>query len=457
MANPRRIMAVSIAVLLTVTSLYAAVRDAQHALDSEARFLVASNIPCTNILANTTVNATVSGVYAAITNSTGSGHATPLASLPSQSGVDNATISMFRTVCSYTQFQTLVQVWGVANFSLEYYTGHDNVALEAANFTVTWATANGSVFWGYEEWWSGNLSTATISGPYTMTNAATAVSAALPTMSFSKNWAGFNWTVPKPSGAPDVLTTESAYTQVATIKNPACCQHNVGTHTIDPVAAVWTGLEGAATSDTGGTYQLLQTGFVYDTVNPNKNFCAVGGARSCHYGLWWEDLTIASTLTVKRSVAFMYSGTSHARLGDVLQETVFANTSAPAGNYTTVVVDVTLNHTWSHTISIPNWTPTAAPFITEAANLSVNRTGFHIQQIANFNQTYFEYGVVCGKTMGCVRTPTSSYGIITLEQLASNHNTAEAALATCPNLLGPKTTNCQIVQWLNSNYDYLFV
>lgn len=455
----RPTIAISLALLLLVGRGASLVMFSDRRESARATFSVDVSVPCTAILANGTVNATVSGVYASILNSTGGGLAGPsILSLPAQSVVDNATIAMFSSVCPNPLFQSLVQTWGASNFSLEYYSGNDTTSLEAANYTVTWAVPNGTTWWGYEEWWSGNLSSSTLSGPFSSNSAATPVSAGLPSTSISKDWAGFNWSVPKLGGSPDTLVSESAYTRVQTITNPACCQHNVGSHTIDPVAATWTGMEGSTTSDQGGSVQLLQTGFVYDTVNSNKNFCAIGAKRSCHYGLWWEDLTLATTaLTKPRSVAYMYSGSSHARLGDVLEESVFTNTTAPPGNFTTVIVDVTLNHTWSHAVSIPTWTPTTAQYITEAPDLSVNNTGFHIQQIANFNQTYFEYGIVCGKTRGCVHTPTTSYSTFTLEQLVGNYNTAETPLSTCPNILGSKTTNCQTVQWLNSNYDYTFV
>jgi hypothetical protein len=393
--------------------------------------------PCSTILANSTINGTISSVYTTLANSTNLN----LTRWPAQSSIDAAVAAMFQTVCAISSFQSLIGSWGATNFSLQFNETAPDIGLGDANYTVGWQQWSKTQLVEHTEWWSGAINNLQVSGPFSQSGVTTMTAAALNT----PNWAGWEWWS-NVNGGTQSLHGEWAVAPTVVMTNPACCQTGVpGGWTIDAVGAVWTGLAPQA----GGAGGLLQTGYVYDSTSPTATWC-IAAPSSCNYGLWWEFLP---------GPPFMYTGNPHTAIGHHLTEAV-VKAASPANAWTTLIHDWTVRSTYTNTVVKADWIPKYATFIVEAPTLRIPPSpGSEDQQIPYFGPVSFEAGYLqnAANVLIPVTSPhaAGTFNVYTLNQRAANSNTAEAFSNPCNGYTG--LTWCAGVTYTNSNYDYPYV
>jgi hypothetical protein len=397
----------------------------------------------------------------------------------SRSTVASSAWSMFNTACNTTAFQVLAQGPGAGNFGVEMLAissgGSSTPSVGGpsySNYTFDWQQGNSSAPLADEEWWSGNLSSGHVIGPFINTAIRSMWNGGKP----SKMWSGYEWWAPSASNAslPAILTSESAWTKIIPFSVPVCsspptnCQSNVSAGTtIDPVGVVWTGLNNTSGKARLGMGTLLQTGYVYDAANPSASWCTANKS-GCDYGLYWE---------LSPSMAYAYNGAPDGILGDTLREEVF-NTVSPtcivngkAGTYWATEIDdlgPSLPRSVLHAVCLPEFMPLYAPMIYDSPYLQV-AGHWHYQQTPQFSHNtpiVFQSGYVARPG-----TPPTLYPVVTLwgntppgyykftmnEKLA-NPNTNESFVYPCgSSYLGGVSRSCQIIEWINSNYDYTYV
>jgi hypothetical protein len=380
---------------------------------------------------------------------------------------------MFNTACNTTAFQVLAQGPGLGNFGLELANAASGSASapsvpgpKYANYTFDWQQGNATEPLADLEWWSGNISSGTVSGPF--------INAATRSMRNGgdpgKTWGGEEWWVQGTSGTA-VLSNESAWTKIVLFSTPTCplphtnCQTHVPHNTtIDPVAVVWTGLNTTPGNASAGKGTSLQTGYVYDAAHPSAAWC-IGNVSGCDYGFYFEQ---------SGYLAHGWSGTPRGSPGDIVREEVYNTNSAcstgPGNNWAMEIDDTPLLRTprfLVHTVCLPEFKPLYAPMIYDSPFLKV-AGHWQFQQTPQFSSNasvVFQSGYVVVPTI-----PPTFYSVVTLwgssppsvkqytmnEELA-NSNTNESFVSRCGNVYLPGIQpSCQFVEWINSTYDYTY-
>lgn len=417
-------------VILVVTLLLsggaAAAPTGRHASATQPSLGVST---CSNLLPSGAIQGTVSDVYDFLANNTNY-----------QFGLSSgqlvyATQELFDTVCQRSDFAESASAAGFPHVTLEYEFVGGNA--QYTNFTLTWMTANNGLLLDHHVYWSGNLSSGTISGPYSMATAP------LPTYGsfYSHSQAGYDfwWSV---GGTLQTFWRVAAYTQVVQMTNPGLStQKNVPPGTaVDAEGAAWVGTSPQSTEGGG----LLQTGYAYDASNPSSSKCT-GAPNGCDNGLWYEYLP---------SPPQPYSGNPTVPVGAILDEQV---QNAGSGYWDAMIYDYSNGHTYPASVYVGSYAPRYAYGIMEAPSyLGV------VQQIAQFqgSPVDFEYGTV-QTTSSCRQSCVlwdSLYAVGTYDQTVLNQEqgvtNTNANQASCGGMVGGGTVTCYQMKWLSSLYDY---
>jgi hypothetical protein len=411
---------------------------------------------CSSLLNQTGINTSVSAIYAHTANSN---------SWANQTSVDSATWSTFIAACANATFQSLAQSWGSGNFSFDLQSvgpssgnSPSTAGLAFANFTFDWRQWSSGSLLSDREWWAGNLTTASVSGPFTLSSFASMWNEGHQ----STVWAGYEWYNATNSFGPKVLNGESGWTTTLAFTNPSCCQVGVPTgETIDPIAVVWTGLNatsGAHPRDSGAS---LQVGYAYDAASPTSSWCT-GGLRGCDYGFYHER---------SGAPAMPYTGAPHAKSGQVLQEQVFQSNAtsncAVKGVrmvwWISQIVDLAYAPKGVHThMDCMELLPKYAPMIYDSPQAVVVGVP-HYQQTASFGTVEFQSGYVwTGWTPVVAESAANLYpgqdNIFTMNERSGFQNTREAFSGNCGvQYVAAVATSCQDTQYQNANYDYGWV
>ncbi|HZY70216.1 MAG TPA: hypothetical protein VFF67_04460 [Thermoplasmata archaeon] len=368
--------------------------------------------------------------------------------------MDSTTFSMFNTACSSPTFQNLAQGYGFGNFSVEFFGSSSGLAF--ANFTFNWEVwqtglGPSSDLLTAMEWWSGTLSNGNVNGPYAPIHHRSMRVG----IDSTHTWAGYKFFGP---GTPSpTLNGEGGYAYVANFQAPACalapCLLNVPHGvTIDPVGAVWTGLNDS-------TAQGLQTGYVYDQANYSQGWCT-GQAGGCDYGLFWEQ---------SGRYAQPYTNYPTAAAGNVLEEEIYNSytvcASGTGGKWTMEIINTNTTGVWTKSLCLGEFKPIWAPMIYETPWLKVAGQFFYQQtpKFGPFGQVEFDDAFV--------NTSTALYSAaylllpppggcacnipIQMNEKGTTINAAPSYSTPCGlSFIVLLTTSCQFIGWSSSYYDY---
>jgi hypothetical protein len=390
-------------------------------------------LSCASLLPNAAVQGNVDGIYSFLENNT------TFSFDMSRAAVTTSTESLFGSLCSTPQFAAVASAAGIQRVTLEYqFHGGD---ARFANFTLSWLTSDNGVQYAHRVYWSGDLHTGLVSGPYSMVAKALFEGYGY----VGANWAGYEfwWSS---GGSKLTLWRDAAYTKVVSMSNPGTStQKNVPPGiTVDAIGAAWVGLS----PNFDGSGGLFQTGYIYDASNPSSGTRCTGASNGCNNNLWYEYYpNIAIT---------GYSGNPQVASGNVLDEEPF---NGGSGYWTAEIYDYTTGNTWTASYYVgTSWAPTYATGIMEATQYG------RIQQIPDFSSAVdFEYGSL-QTTSSCRNTcvPWDSfynggtYNSFQINQELNVLNTNEA-FAHCTGYVNGGSTTCYQVTWSSSAYDYNYV
>lgn len=448
--------------------------------------LTFSSMSCSSIITQAAINATVSDAYSSAASS-----GIPTSTWPPQPTVDSTIWGAYTTsICPQVNFQNLVTTLGAQNLSLELFgsnysgTSSQTTPLttgfsgtQFANFTFDWFTMNATALATNIEWWSVNLTSASVAGPLTLPVSGPPMYVALNPL---HSWGGYTWYVPG-STKPQTLVNETSWTYVpgpgaGGFTAPSCttppnCQTSVPANvSVHPMASVWTGLATTVFgADPGRGGQVYLAGYGVDTNNTSGLWCT-GYNYGCDYGVWWSFTTAHAPQPV---IPFTHTKLRHEHVnpGDLVVENVSDSFAPCSGGvyWDAKVLDVTTRAFWVHPRCM-EFSPSYAPMMYEAPNATTNLTSPHYitQQTPSFSSITF-YSAALTTSSGAfvpvvnlfpAPTGSGSFVVDTVTEYPppTHTNTAESLILPCGPSFSPSIpTSCQTTTWYNSLYDYAYV